>query len=225
MKFIAWIISSITKWIQLIKLNFKVIFPLITLIIFSILVGLYCYSFWGQLPTATTADYANFGTYVNGITLPFSIIATTITIGYQIRKSSEISKSERLQREYNDLLIRTATLINQIDQNYITNIENKARHAYKTGVNVLLADESGDFYERNSQMIASVGLISLMLQQIIEIDMLQFKSSRITIFTLTNRDAFSKLERILFYLDNYRYSANSDSYFWICSESKFLAKK
>lgn len=193
--------------------------------VFLFFVGAYCFSFWGEFSTATTEDYANFGTYINGITLPISIVITAISVGYQIRIGTETSKLERLHKEYNESVIHLSSQIEELDLDYLNKIEQKARYLYRKNQNALLDEEVGLFYEKCPKVIEQIGLIKLILEQIYKMDVLQYKASRARAFALVNRNIFSQLERLRFYLDNFRYEIEPNTQFWVCKESMTRLRK
>lgn len=194
-------------------------------LLFVISIGAYCFSFWGEFSTATTEDYANFGTYINGITLPISIVITAISVGYQIRKGSETSKLERLHKEYNESVTRLSSQIEKLDSDYLNKIEQTAMSLYKKNQNALLDKDVGLFYEKYPEAIEQIGLIQLILEQIEKMDDLQYKASRARAFALVNRNKFSQLERLRFYLDSFRYETEPKTQFWVCKESMIRLRK
>lgn len=129
------------------------------------------------------------------------------------KKSSETSKLERLHREFNESVAHLASLTEKLDSNYLNKIERTARYLYKNNSNVLLDYKVGLFYGKYPEVIELIGLIKLILEQIDQMDRLQFKASRARIFTMMNRNKFSQLERLKFYLDSFRYKTEPENQF------------
>lgn len=197
---------------------------ILIVVIFSFAVFLYVSIFWGGMSKATTQDFANFGTYLGGVTLPISIIISAMTVGYQLRKSAEISKQERLCREFNELLNRLVISISGFEPEFIEKIEMKAREKYIED-KAWFVDDVKDFYLKNISFLELVGLTKSTLEQIESIDSYQSHSLRIKVFTLVNRDLFSSIERLRFYLDTIRFHSNLHDYFWVCGLSEVILNK
>ena len=73
-------------------------------ILLLLVVGPWVYSFGHLFAYATSDDFANFGTYINGILMPLCTLASAAVIGYQIVRNSENQKLERVVNDLNESL-------------------------------------------------------------------------------------------------------------------------
>ncbi|EMC2459639.1 hypothetical protein [Vibrio alginolyticus] len=193
----------------------------ILLLAMTFTIAPYFFKFHNFYQYATTQDFANFGTYISGILTPIFTLVSILFIGFQVIESSKQSKLERAIFEHKISLDNlTSSLANE---KHLTEIEEQAYQSYLRGENVYLS--CSEFYRNSSRVIESFGVVSQTLSHVKELDEKQYNISRGLAISAIDRDKLSKVERLKFYLDNYRYSSKPEHYSWICEESKIYVEK
>ncbi|ANP65637.1 MULTISPECIES: hypothetical protein [Vibrio] len=193
----------------------------ILLIAVILTIAPYFFKFHDLYQYATTQDFANFGTYISGILTPIFTLVSILFLGLQVIESSKQSKLDRVISEHK---ISLDNLISSLaNEKHLTEVEDQAYQSYLRGENVYLS--CSEFYRNNSRMIESFGVVSQTLSHVKKLDEKQYNISRGLVISAIDRDKLGKVERLKFYLDNYRYSSNPEHYSWICEESKQYVEK
>lgn len=168
--------------------------------------------------SASTEDFANFGGYVSGVLTPIYTLVSVLFIGYQVIEASNSNKLERVITENKTHL---KTLVAQVAEvKDLKYIEENAYRCFLNNDDVLLS--ALEFYQINSNLLHTFSIVSKTLFQIKLLDKRQFEVLRSSIFSAVHREDVARLERLTFYLDNYRYDTCSSTFEWICEESQSM---
>lgn len=190
-----------------------------------VLLGLifaWVYRFFPYFKHATTQDFANFGTYIGGILTPLFTFLSAMAIVYQIKKSSDSQKLDRILADYKETLQKLDDELFNIDEKELRTLRVNARSLWKQTIEdpnntrhfYRLRQEEIRSHESIAKALRLTQLMTVTLPDIEEYDPSQHIISINAIYRHTDPQVINDLELINFFIYS-RLGTPANEYKWI----------
>ncbi|ATI44291.1 hypothetical protein CO725_01135 [Vibrio parahaemolyticus] len=171
---------------------------LIIFVISIVSISIYCFRFYENFNNSTTQDFANFGSYINGILTPIATLLSAFFIGFEISNASKSRKLERNVKEFEQCLHLLSLEIATISSSEIEENYNKYSTLFlKSKFEIIFLDS---FFKENTKLFNLFELLKDTLYAIEELDANQYKTCKGFIFVSIERDTIGKIEAMDYFL-------------------------
>jgi hypothetical protein len=178
------------------KIKASTILTTLSLSVLLMLPAFFYYLKWGIGFWSEHEDWSIMATYFSGFYGPMFTGISIVFVALQIKSTNDENRKIKLSNEFEMLLMNLNEQLATTDREHIHKITKEVATSIKEGIEPALGELSFGFYNNKSLLFHAVAGIILTLNSMRDLDEERFITLRTILFSLVERDLFSKLESI-----------------------------